>query len=193
MYLFLQGPQRVGKSTILRNALLPRERSVAGLMVQRLLENGGMCGFRACPVSGALPQLEGEYAAALTGVFLYRGQSSLAVLERAISRAQALCSQESCKLILLDEIGGLELSSPAFMQCLDAILALGKPCLGVLKSQENLAHTAARLGLPCGILRQSQRLYQRIARGGKVLDVNKNNLGQTAQAVAGFVAAAQGG
>lgn len=193
MYLFLQGPPRIGKSTILRNALAPHESVVAGLMIQRLFENGRTCGFRACSVSGELPALEGAYATDLDGVFLYRGRAFPAVLDRAVSRAEALCLEESCKLIILDEIGGLELSSPAFMQPLKAIMALGKPCLGVVKSRENLTHTAARLGLPSSILCQSERLHRRIAAGGKVLSVSESNLAQTAQAVTDFVASVQGG
>ena len=192
MYLFLQGPQRIGKSTILRNALLPHESAVAGLLVQRLVENGRICGFRACSVRGELPALEGAYAADLEGVFLYHGKAFPAVLEHAVSRAEALCAEESSKLIILDEIGGLELSSLAFMQPLEAIMALGKPCLGVIKSRENLTHTIARLGLPSTILCQNEMLHRRIAEGGKVLSVNESNLVQTAQAVADFVASVQG-
>lgn len=193
MYLFLQGPRRIGKSTILRNALLSRERSVAGLMVQRLFENGEICGFRAYPVDGELPALEAAYTVGLEGVFLYRRQAFPAVLERAVSRAQALCAKQSCKLIILDEIGGLELSSPAFMRPLEAIMALGKPCLGVVKSKENLAGAIARLGLSCAILDQSEKLHRLIAQDGRVLSVHENNLAETAQSVADFVASVQGG
>ncbi len=188
-YLFLQGPPRVGKSTILRNALLPQESSVSGLMVQRLREDGQVCGYRACAVHGELPTLEMAYVEDLDGVFLYRGKSFPDVLEHTVSRARALCAEDSCRIIILDEIGGLELSSSAFMQSLEAIMALGKPCLGVFKSRENLAQVIARLGLPPRIFRQSEKVYRRIEAGGKILDVSESNLAETIQTVANFVAA----
>ncbi|MGI6643247.1 MAG: nucleoside-triphosphatase [Bacillota bacterium] len=189
MYMFLQGPPRIGKSTILRNALLPWQTTVAGLMVQRLREDGEICGYRACAVHGELPTLEIDYVEHLDGVFLYRRKSFPEVLDRTISRARVLCAKDGCEIIILDEIGGLELSSPAFMESLETIMALGKPCLGVLKSQENLARVAARVGMPSRVFRLSENLYRRIEAGGKILEVSENNLAETAQTVADFLVA----
>lgn len=188
MHLFLEGAPRTGKSTILRNVLLPYQQAAAGFMVQRLFENGQMCGFRACVLNGgALPALEAAYSGETDGVFLHGGKAVPGVLEDAVARAKSLCERESCKLILLDEIGGFELFSPAFMQPLDAVLRLGKPCLGVIKARENLAHTARRLHLPDEILRQNENLRRQIEENGRVLAVTGGNLAGVTQTVADFV------
>ncbi len=188
MYLFLQGPPRVGKSTIIRNALLPYREKVAGLMTQRLFQDGNICGFRACAIGGGtLPELEGEYRAGMDGVFLYKGTSFPGVLESAIARARDLCAGNGCGLILLDEIGGIELMSPAFMEPLNEILNLGKPLIGSVKSHENLTNTARMLRLKDDILRESEKLHQRLLQNGKVLSVTEDNLGQTAKEVEEFI------
>ncbi len=188
MYLFLQGPPRVGKSTILRNALIPYREKVAGLMTQRLFQDGNICGFRACAIGGeALPELEAEYRAGLDGVFLYKGNSFPSVLEDAIARARDLCGENGCELILLDEIGGIELMSPAFMEPLNEILNLGKPLTGTVKSHENLTHTARMLNLPDDILRESENLHRKLKQNGRVLTVTRERLGWAAKEVESFV------
>lgn len=187
MNLFLQGPICVGKSTILRNTLLPYEQNISGLVIQRLFEDGVPCGFRACTVNGALPALEEIYTQELNGVFLYKGQSFPEVLEHAARKALELCSAERCQMIILDEIGGLELFSSAFMLSVHTMLRLNKPCIGVIKSHENLAHTARRLNLPADILDLRDTLQQELESKGRVVTVTPKTHSQTAALVNGFV------
>lgn len=190
MHLFLEGSPRVGKSTILKNALSPYQPFVAGFMVQRLFRQGEICGFRACVVDGrGIPALEAPDANGLEGVFLYEGNPIPGVLEHVIFRAGEQCARDACKVILLDEIGGFELRSPAFMQSLDVILRLGKPCIGVLKSRENLARTVRRLNLPDGVFQQNDDLHRRIEENGKVLVVTERNVNSTAKAAGAFIRA----
>lgn len=187
MKLFLQGAMQIGKSTILHDALLPYESHVAGLMIQRLFEDDVMCGFRACVVDGALPSLTGTYEQDQNGIFLYKGQTFLHVLEDAIAQALKLCTAPCCTFIILDEIGGMELLSTKFMQYLQEILLLDKPCLGVIKSRDNLAHTAARLKLTDKILPLRDALQQTLTADGKVLTVTQENRTETRQTVTAFI------
>ena len=172
---------------MLRNALLPYESMVAGLMVQRLFTGGVMCGFRACAVDGTLPPVDEEYSVGMEGVFLFRGQSFPHVLEKAISTAFANCQKEHCKMILLDEIGGLELLSNAFMTPLQKILALDKPCAGILKSRDNLAHTAERLSLPPHVLTLRDDLQKQLESNGTVATMNHENRKEIERSVIRFV------
>lgn len=189
MFLFLRGLPRVGKSTILRQSLLPHHKLVAGLMVQRLRDGEQICGYRAVPVNGdTLPTLEAPCPDTLDGVFLYKRKTIAGVLESAVLRAESYCKEDFCKLIILDEIGGFELSSPAFMASLDNILSLGKPCLGVVKSHKNLSHAASRLALPGDVLRRSEALHNRLEAEGRVLTVDSGNLTATTRAVDAFIA-----
>lgn len=188
MFLFLQGVPQIGKSTILRTALLPRQSQVAGFMVQRLFNNGQRCGFNACVVRQTLPQLEAAYTPNLPHVFLHNGRANPKALESAVAGALQACQAESCKLIILDEIGGLELLQEEFMQVLRQILALGKPCVGVIKSRQNLAHMAQKLGLPGQIMQHRQALHQTLAQSGRVLTVTGHNKEEVAQEAQQFVA-----
>jgi len=189
MMLFLQGDRQIGKSTILREALLPHAPQVAGLMVQRLFEGGEKCGYRACVVRGALPAVDGPYTPGMPGVFLCKGQARPGVLEKAMAEVQTVCADPAYKLLILDEIGGMEPLSGAFMRLLRAVLALGKPCVGVLKSRQNLAGMAGgRLGLPPDILALRDALQQSLEAQGRVLTVTQANRPETRQAVEGFVA-----
>lgn len=187
IYLFLEGPPRIGKSTLIRKNLLPYAASVAGMVVQRLYENGSICGYRACLAEGCLPSLEAEYTDDFPGVFLYRGKSHPKILDQMISRALALCEKSSCKLILLDEIGGVELSSEIFRKSFHRILSIGKPCIGVVKSRENLTNTLKKLNFSDELLEESKLLHSRIRDGGEVLLVNRNNLKKTDQCIKLFI------
>ena len=187
MKLFLQGPVQIGKSTILRNALLPYENMVAGFAVQRLFENGAMCGFRSCALNGTIPPVDGEYSAGLEGIFLYHGQYFPGILEKSVSVALDTCKKEHCKIILLDEIGGLELRSSTFMKPLQKILALGKPCVGVLKSHDNLAGTADRFKLPINILALRDKLQKQLEADGRVFTMTHENRQEAEHTVMRFV------
>ena len=192
MNLFLEGPRRLGKSTILRNALLPYSQHIAGLLTQRLFAGESLCGFRACVVAGEpLPSLEVPYCQGMEGVFLYNGQPSPRALEDALIRAKEACSRSACRLILLDEIGGMELASPAFRACLEDIFRLGKPCLGTLKSRENLLHMGSRAGgAQAELLRLNEELRRRMQAEGQVLSLSQSSLAEAGRAVESFVAAA---
>ena len=185
--LFLQGDVQVGKSTIIQNALKPYEQKVCGLVVQRLFENNQKSGFRACIVDGKLPALEAQYAKNLSGIFLYKKQAWPQVLEQAIDETLELCVKKHCHLIVLDEIGGLELLSKSFMTALHKILQLKKPCLGVVKSLENLAHTARRVHLPETILELGIQLQQELESSGEILIVDPKTRHKTADMVQNFI------
>ncbi len=187
MFFFLQGQRLVGKSSLLRDALLPYEARVAGFLVQRLYENGAPCGYRACAVGETLPPLEYPYAPALDNVFLYNGATAPHILDEAITKARCFCEADRCKFIILDEVGGMELLRDTFMEQLTAILSLGKPCFGVIKSRENLAETARNLGLPAEILARRDALHRLICRNGAVHTLTVKNRNQMQNMLAQFM------
>lgn len=187
MHLFLQGRSKIGKSTILREALLPRQNEVAGFAVQRLTVDGRPAGFRACVVDGRLPKIQRPWEEGLTGVFMTRGFLSQAVLDKVIFEARDVCARESCKLILLDEIGGVELLSEPFMRSLTALLDSGKPCIGVIKSHKNLSNTARRLKNANVIFAARDRLHEKNLENGQVLTMTEENYVEIQKEVEAFV------
>jgi len=175
MTLFLQGRSGVGKSRLLRETLVPYTGAVAGFTVQRLTQNGELVGFRAASIEGGFPPGEAEYTQKTAGVFILRGRQNVPVLEEAILRAEEESRKSRRKLVLLDEIGGIELVSDVFMDTLNRLLSGGKPCCGVFKSHENLAHTASILRLGEEYLSRSKLLAARLEEAGELLTVTEQN------------------
>ncbi len=176
MHLFLQGNRQIGKSTLIHTALKQVASRVAGFQTQHLIHGGNIIGHRAVAVSGALPPLEIPYDKNLDGIFLLYKQRDTSVLEKVITQARDSAKSSATQLILLDEIGGFELNSNAFMQALHEIFAIGKPCIGVLKSASNLAHTSMVLKLGAEYPALHEDLEQFLSENGNVLTVTEANI-----------------
>lgn len=175
MHLFLQGPIGIGKSTLLQKAIKLSGFSITGFTAQRLIENGKTIGYRAVMVNGTLPALEASCPDDMDGVFLLNGKRNVSVLERAIQQVERDMQSPEVKLVLLDEIGGIELTSDAFMGPLRRILSGAKPCIGVLKSAGNLAHTSSVLKLGAEYPALHKELEDLIRQKGELLTVTDKN------------------
>ena len=173
--LFLSGTIGAGKSTLIRECLLPYLPVVGGFYVQRILKDGQLIAFRFRPVSAdeayrlslAVDNLEG-----LDNLFLYADQHSGWLRnEQVFIESGVNCLQQSLKknnkLILLDELGGIELHIPAFMAEVYRIFNSSIPVLGVIKAPANA------------------QILEKAETGRGVIDVNRsfieyvNNLQKT--------------
>jgi len=173
MHLFFKGPRGMGKSSLLRQKLLPYEKSLGGFVVQRLMEEGRRIGFRAVTLEQGYPKLEAACTRDLSGVFILRGNKKTSVLEEVLAAVQKDICKRECKLIVLDEIGGIELLSSSFMCVLEQILQSGKPCIGVLKSADNLAHMVSELRLGDGYFQQYDLLEKMILLRGDIIALDQ--------------------
>lgn len=148
MHLFLEGSVRTGKSTLLRQCLAPYFAQyggqIGGFSCQRLWQEGEPRGYRLTSADNLT--LDAPFAPELSGIFLYHGKEGtkkeLSVFES--SAVSLLNEAKNSRLILLDEIGGVDLTVPVFHEKLYEILAGGVPCIGVLKSNENARHVGKK-------------------------------------------------
>jgi nucleoside-triphosphatase len=111
-----------------------------GFSSQRLLsELGETVGFRIVPASQAMALTE-RYSSGLTDVFLLfnGGETTVRPSVFADSIIRHLAESEGKKLILLDEIGGIELLLPEIRLALDRVLDGSVTCLGVLKLESSI-------------------------------------------------------
>lgn len=153
--LFFEGPVRSGKSTIIRSALLPYLDNLGGFVVQRLLDESKspvayrLIGLDAIRLLGAqgktLFQAVDAPLASINaddqkGIFLWTNPRRIQLqafdsiaLEIVAASQEAPCS---CKILLLDEIGGVDLLSLLFREAVTSILQSPIPCIGVIKEIE---------------------------------------------------------
>lgn len=175
MHFFLQGDQGMGKSHLLREVLKPYVSMITGFTVQRLFEDSTLVGFRAYLFAGEFPALDLSYRSELDGIFLYRNKQNVRALEHILGQVERCCLTSSCRLILLDEIGGMELLSPLFMESLTKILEGVKPCVGVLKSRRNLKHMVDYQRLDSSCLLLHKNLEELILSKGVLAELTQNN------------------
>lgn len=146
-HLFITGPVQTGKSTLLMEAIAPYREYMGGFVSQRLKdENGTTRAFRLADLSEG-PSLTAPYDPELPDIFLTLGEerrSDLSVFEtKGIDII--LKTKEQNKILLLDEIGGIELRSEKFTEALfDALDTTS--CIGVLKGDESAGNITG--GIP---------------------------------------------
>lgn len=149
-HLFLEGPVRSGKSTLIRECLTPYRDEIGGFCCVRLIDDAGdIVGYRLAPAYHVT--VDERYSAAAKNVFIEFGDDAhcpkdaeglcgsgthtvtkhLDVFDDA--SASYLKDTKGKQLMLLDEIGGFELKSEAFKNALYDLLGSGIPCIGVLK------------------------------------------------------------
>ncbi|MCL2679211.1 MAG: nucleoside-triphosphatase [Dehalococcoidia bacterium] len=187
MHLFLQGKPCVGKSSLIRKELEQSRANVAGFITQRLKEAGRTIGYRVLSVTEELPPLEAMYIPNQSGIFLLNGQMDVSALEVAILQVEKDSQNKKCSLIVLDEVGGVELKSERFMKPLLRIINAEKPCIGVLKSAQNLSHAILSLNLDNEYLSLHRHLEQTILSKGKLISVASENKSATQEYIARYL------
>jgi len=143
-HLFLQGDIDIGKSTIIREAVLPYIDDVGGFFTVKLFRDKHKVGFALRSFQNAEDyKLKLDIGDThISGMFMYRQKDKWTFNTDVFSiEAKAYLTQASNKkLIVIDEVGGLELKNPEFTRELKLCLDGDIPILGVLKSQKNLYH-----------------------------------------------------
>jgi nucleoside-triphosphatase len=137
--VFVTGRPGVGKTTLLGRVLTEIERAtdgvaVGGFVTREIRDNGTRVGFEIADLAGesgvlAHVDLDSEYRVGRYGV-------NRADLERVGVPAVARAVEEAC-LVVMDEVGRMELCSPAFQAEVAAALDSSKPVLGTLQDRRN--------------------------------------------------------
>lgn len=149
--LFLEGPSGYGKSTVILNTL-GRDRLInaGGFMTVRLHnEDDSMAGFAAVEAKDAVGPnvlLSDElYQSSFIRFEGGRRQRRQSILTEFIKRS--LSANDDKLFILMDEIGGLEITDAEHRELLLETLKSSKPVIGVFKSRENARRMSDNLSL----------------------------------------------
>lgn len=145
--LFLQGPRKIGKSTLLRSVLQGMRGRVGGYFIQRLFQQGEHVGFRLLDMqseepyclnkevgSRELEDLDNLILGKMADGDWHRFPRVFA--EAGVQALEGAC-QRGKKIVLLDELGDIELEAPEFLRAVQDLLAGDKKVLGVLKLSDN--------------------------------------------------------
>lgn len=147
-HLLLLGASGIGKTTLLLEELAGVSGHCAGFITQRLVKNEQTCGFCLTPMAVNLsPKV--QYTSEKSGIFIEKTENGWRNNEKVFFSEGLACliGAEDKKFVVLDEIGGIELTSPAFYLRLKELFLSETSCIGVLKSRENLDAMSAELGL----------------------------------------------
>lgn len=176
----------IGKSSLILNSILPFITVTGGFMCQRLLEGGNTKAFCLTPIEQVSSSIE-EYSSEKHNIFLENIHGKWQRNEAVFSTAGvALLSDLAGKrIVVLDEIGGMELLVKPFREKLYEVLSGGIPCLGVIKSYNNKARMQKNIGIEPEYTILHNMLFSDIEKkfNGIILDADiksmdfiKNNL-----------------
>ena len=127
--LFLTGPIGCGKSTAIANALGDRTSQCGGFLTRR---------YREPHLHFTLESPDGTVKETFLDFASGKPEVDLAVFSDRYLQGD---------ILILDEIGGIELLVPDFASALEAVLASGIPILGVIKGEAPAGALIQKLGL----------------------------------------------
>lgn len=201
-HLFIEGPIGLGKSEMLRRAVWPVFSRVGGFYVQRIMIQGRCAAFSINALTDRdsyFLNREVERIDDAERIFLRAGRDGKWRVHREVFEKHAIACLEKARsekkrLLLLDEIGGIDRECPAFMAALRRSLDGPVPILGVLKSAANLDKLERRLetcsphngeGLSLSGTAALQALLDR--PGVEILEMTENNRGFIEKRVTDFI------
>ncbi len=159
--LFLTGPIGVGKSTAIEKALGNQMRQAGGFRtIRKRSAEGKAQGFD-------LVSMDGKQCRPFLN---FTTESTELDLEVFATSGAAFLRQASCApYAVLDEIGGVELLEPEFVQALEEFLQGDTPCIGVMKGFEPASRLVRRMGLGSAYEYAHRSLYDRLQRDSDTL------------------------
>lgn len=178
--LFLEGKSKIGKSTIILNNIrqyMPME-NVGGFLCQRLIHKGIIKAYRLVPFNKVITP-SAEYNTTMEDIFLENIDDKWIIKECVFCSKgiEMLSDINNKKLVLLDEIGGLELLNDKFREKLFEVLRNDIPVIGVLKSYSNAVIMKNTVGISDNYWLHYKKLREDIEiLGGRILDVKTTNL-----------------
>ena len=152
--LFLTGDQGCGKSTLIRTVLGNRLEAAGGFLT---VHTGSAVEIRS--LAGQFSPVPFLQFSAADPVF------SPEILLQAMHQALT----PPMTFAVLDEIGGVELTEPAFFDILNRFFDTGIPCIGVMKNPSSAEKLCRRMGLGADYLQAAADLRLQLEQDSDTL------------------------
>jgi nucleoside-triphosphatase THEP1 len=178
-HLFLEADSGAGKSTLIRKIIAPYIDKIGGFTSQRLQnENGETIAFRIVPAHDL--RLAVPYEDTPESIFRIITENVKGLNKPDIFESEGfkyLTDNDGNKLILLDEIGGIELRNDAFRNKLHEVLAGDIPCIGVIKQNQKAARMSCLSGKTPVTVQYNMELREKMLYeyGCKILQFQRND------------------
>ncbi len=127
--LLLTGAPGSGKTSLIRAVVAALPGRAGGFFTDEIREGGTRVGFRVTTLDGRTGVL--AHVKGVRGPTVGRYAVDVPVLEAVGVEALEAATREA-DLIVVDEIGRMELCSPRFVAALETALAAAKPVLGTI-------------------------------------------------------------
>jgi nucleoside-triphosphatase len=155
--LFLTGEMGCGKSTAILTAVGGKLPQFGGFLTKRVRNQQGQA------VSFYLTSPDGAKQATFLDCSGPKAQVHMEVFQTLAPELMV------GQIVILDEIGGMELLCPEFTAALDALLASDVPILGVLKGEGPASAMIRRLGLTEEYEKTANALQKRLTEDENTL------------------------
>ncbi len=144
MNIFLEGPKGIGKTTLIKQALKASGKKTTGFLSVRLVDkNGESVGFclerftEDCETVRVVESVDVK----TKGLFMSGDPKNRVVkLEAFCEISEIVGDYSGYDIFVMDEIGGLELLSPVFVEYIKTVLSSNMFCIGTYKSKDNFKH-----------------------------------------------------
>jgi nucleoside-triphosphatase len=127
--LLVTGAPGVGKTTLIRAIAAAWLKRAGGFVTEEIREEGQRVGFRVCSLDGSTAVL--AHVRAVRGPRVGRYQVDVPAFEAVGVSALEAATREA-DLIVVDEIGKMELCSRRFVDALETAVRSPKPILGAV-------------------------------------------------------------
>ena len=192
--LFLEGDKFVGKSTLIKEVLQGYERHPAGFYVERRRnENQEVIAYELCAAASLYDaQIREEVVGEERNYFLTtdgnkRSRNLDVFQEMGVSLLrQALAAPED-QIVLLDEIGGVELLCESFTETLFQLLQRPGKVIGVFKSERNYQQQRRNSTQPLAIVHQRAKLIHQLYNTGDLITMTPSNRDEMKQRLVDFL------
>jgi len=154
--LFLTGPIGSGKSTSIVAALGEAMTGAGGFLTVRQRDDAGRA------VAYWLQRCDGSHRQCIIDYSAKPYTMHMEVFETF--GVELLEQAQQYDYVVLDEIGGFEVLSDAFMEALMMLLRSGIPCIGVMKGEGPASKMIQKLGLGDAYVQKAEALRQWMRR-----------------------------